>query len=110
MINMSNYLRLAAFISLILIILTLTAFTDLDTNVIISITLVMLFLIIFTYIFNANGSKTLKVLIILFIFSGLPIFLLAYLKISWLISPAVLFVGAISIMIIIRLDEAEIIH
>lgn len=109
-------LRLITFICLVLVCLALFFLMNLSSRMIISVVLVMIFLMIFTYIFKTDASKTLKVLIILFTFFGLPLFLFLYLDIFnsfpgilEILIPVILtaIFGFISIFLIIQLDYVE---
>ena len=110
-----NPLRLTAYVSLFLVIVMLVFFTSLDENMIISIALILIFLTIFTYIFKIEGPKTLKVIIILFTFIGLPLFLIFYLNVfnslaaSILAGVLAIICGVASIITIVKLDDVEII-
>lgn len=110
-----NPLRLIAYISLFLVIASLILFTNLEENMIISIALILIFLMIFTYIFKIEGPKTLKVIIILFTFIGLPLFLIFYLNLfnsliaSILAGVMAIICGIASIITIIKLDDVEIV-
>lgn len=109
-------IRLIAYASLFLIVTLLTLFTNLDHEIILSIALILVFLIIFTYIFKTNGPKTLKAALIVFIFIGLPIFILTYLdsKYHFGMLAGVMAVilasvfGILSIFTIVKLDYVEI--
>ena len=112
-------LRTIAYAALILIVMAMIFLTEMDMKTVMSIALIMLFLIIFTYIFKTDGSKTLKVWTTLFIFFGLPLFILLYLGIFnfaggvWtVIIPTVLALvyGILSIFVIIELNYVEIRH
>lgn len=109
-------IRLIAYASLFLIVTVLTLFTNLDHEIILSIALILVFLIIFTYIFKTNGSRTLKAAVIVFIFIGLPMFILTYLnnKYHFGVLAGVMAVilasvfGILSIITIVKLDYVEI--
>lgn len=108
-------LRVMALITF-LFCLAVICLANASHKIVLSAGLIMLFLIIFTYIFKTDGSKTLKVLVILFTFFGLPLFLLIYLDIFnqldgilGIAVPVILAAvfGFISIFLIIQLDSVE---
>lgn len=108
--------RAILFLLFLLIIGSLIFFTHSNNRVTLSIAIIMLFLIIFTYIFKTDGSKSLKALLIIFIFICLPVFILLFLGVlnafdgpifGILLLIVVAIVGLLSIVTIVKLDYVE---
>ena len=103
--------------ALFLLLFLLKFFTDINQNVIISIALVMVFLIIFTYVLRTEGKTALNVSVIIFSFIFLPLFILWYsgflncfsLVGGILMAVAVMILGILSIVAIVRLNYVELV-
>ena len=111
----SKLLRILTYILLISIVVIAIFSRDFNMNILLSVVLILIFLLIFTFLFKTDGSKALKVALILIIFIALPLFILFYLNIFAVLGlwDSVLafilagLLGVISIITIVKLDDAE---